>query len=221
MPVLLYAPADIAIKSLTRVFEHSSIPYELCHNKERCLELAARHTYSVILVIHVASLSELLDFHAEWKKTGSKAAFVVISKRQSGAERVQALQSGIKSYHITPFSYTQLIMDIAQYEYMTVLPEQSTSVQGLTINFLSRSVTYEGSYVSLTKKQFDLLSLFMRHPGQIFNRVQIWEQVWSNGEYPLANTVDVHVNRLRKSLPPGARGLIETVYGFGYRLRPR
>lgn len=221
MPILIHTPPGIAIKPLCKVFEHSGIAYDSCTNLERTLQLCAYNTYSALVVIHTDNLADLLEFHHKWRQLRKKCAFIVISKRQSGVERAHALNAGISSYHIAPFSYTQLVRDVAQHEYQQDNSSHIVETHGIEVDTVARSVQFNKKFLRLTRKQFDLLALLVRFPGQVFSRVQIWEYVWSDGEYPLANTVDVHVNRLRKSLPKEAADLIETVYGFGYRIRPR
>lgn len=221
MSILILAPTGIVVKPLCQVFEHSGITYDTCTTPQHCLQLYASGSYTAVIVIHTDTVQHLLEFHNQWKALRRKGAFIVVSQRQSGVERANALNAGINSYHITPFSYSQLVQDVAKYEYSQDCASHIIAAHGLEIDTISRSARFEDRFLRLTRKQYELLTLFVQYPGQVFNRVQIWERVWTSGEYPLANTVDVHVNRLRKALPVGFRDKIETLYGFGYRMRPR
>lgn len=73
--------------------------------------------------------------------------------------------------------------------------------------------TYDGAPLQLTHKEFQLLTLFARKPGRVLNREKIAEEVW--GGLAPGRTIDIHVSRLRRRLPPGA---ITTVIRVGYRL---
>lgn len=221
MALLLYAPSGIATSSLCRVFEHSGLSFDQVHTEEAFYAKARSLHYATVVVINVGKVENLLEVYEKWKKLRRQSAFVAISSRESGVERARALQAGITSYHIAPFSYTQLVTDIAQHEYIHGYDARIIEAHDLAVDIVSRAATYKGTYLRLTKRQFDLLYMLVCHPGQVFSRVQIWENLWNDGDYPLANTVDVHVNRLRRALPKEASCLVETVYGFGYRLKPR
>ena len=79
-----------------------------------------------------------------------------------------------------------------------------------------------GEEVALTQREFDLLLFLARHPGQVFTRDQLMEQVWRFSFYSDTSTVTVHIRRLRAKVErePARPRHIETVWGVGYRLRP-
>lgn len=85
----------------------------------------------------------------------------------------------------------------------------------LTLDLRTRRARAEGRTVDLTAREFVLLELFLRHPGQVLSREQILSHVWGYDFDPGSNIVDVYVRALRKKL--GARH-VETVRGMGYRL---
>ena len=74
-----------------------------------------------------------------------------------------------------------------------------------------------GERIALTLKEYELLKLFMEHPGRVFTRDQLLEQVWGFGYEGETRTVDVHIGTLRTKLG-GCGGYIETVRGVGYRM---
>jgi two-component system OmpR family response regulator len=89
----------------------------------------------------------------------------------------------------------------------------------LILDLRSRRVERGGSPVSLTPREFALLELFLRHPGQVLTRTQILGQVWRFEVDPGSNVVDVYVRYLREKLDrPGSPAVIETVRGVGYRV---
>ncbi|MCK4417963.1 MAG: winged helix-turn-helix transcriptional regulator, partial [Candidatus Latescibacteria bacterium] len=79
-------------------------------------------------------------------------------------------------------------------------------------------VTVEGSPISLTSTEFNLLRFLAQHRGKVFTRNQLLDNVWEDETFVIDRTVDVHIRSLRKKLDTGA-DLIETVRGVGYRLR--
>jgi DNA-binding response OmpR family regulator len=82
----------------------------------------------------------------------------------------------------------------------------------------SRVVTMNGEAVELTAKEFELLLLFMTHPGRVLSRRFILDQVWGHEFYD-ENNVEVYIRYLRRKLGDTEHELIETVRGVGYRLR--
>lgn len=92
--------------------------------------------------------------------------------------------------------------------------------KNLALSVRSREVTVLGSPLALTAHEFDLLCLLMQHPGKVFSRESLYEQVWRNGYYGEDNTVNVHISNLRKKIAavdPDTE-YIKTVWGIGFKL---
>jgi two-component system, OmpR family, alkaline phosphatase synthesis response regulator PhoP len=90
----------------------------------------------------------------------------------------------------------------------------------LVIDYEHQSVTLDNQPMSLTRKEYDLLSLLVRHAGEIIPRDALLLQVWGYGSDIRTRTLDVHVRRLRKKLGAYADQYIETIFGIGYRFQP-
>lgn len=88
----------------------------------------------------------------------------------------------------------------------------------LSVSFDDRLVFLDKQPMPLRRKEYDLLSLLVRHAGQVVPRGVLLSQVWGYGSAVRTRTLDVHVRRLRKKL--GSRAEIETVFGVGYRFQP-
>ena len=89
----------------------------------------------------------------------------------------------------------------------------------LVINSAKRTVYRQGKAIDLTAKEFDLLLHFAKHPGRVFSRAQLLDQVWGYGHEGYEHTVNSHINRLRAKLEinPSSPRYIQTVWGVGYR----
>lgn len=90
----------------------------------------------------------------------------------------------------------------------------------LVIDFEHQSATLDNERMPLTRKEYDLLSLLVRHAGEIIPRDALLLQVWGYGAEIRTRTLDVHVRRLRKKLGGYADQYIETIFGIGYRFQP-
>ena len=105
-----------------------------------------------------------------------------------------------------------MLPDVA---YGTVAGSVALKVGGLEVDPSEFTATYGGKRLRLTNKEFRLLTLFARHPGRLLTRDAIAAEVWGGEVH--GRTIDIHIARLRRRLPPDA---IETVIKVGYRLSP-
>ena len=90
----------------------------------------------------------------------------------------------------------------------------------LAVDFDQQSATLDTAHIWLTRKEYELLSLLVRHAGEIIPREALLMQVWGYGTEIRTRTLDVHVRRLRKKLGGYAGRYIETIFGVGYRFQP-
>jgi DNA-binding response OmpR family regulator len=90
----------------------------------------------------------------------------------------------------------------------------------LTIDYARRAVMLNGKPVQLTRKEYDLLEMLVRHTGEVATRERLLSMVWGYNNQVRTRTLDVHIRRLRKKLGPYAEQHIETIFGMGYRFQP-
>jgi DNA-binding response OmpR family regulator len=100
---------------------------------------------------------------------------------------------------------------------------ESLTIGPLTIDPDGRQVAVDGKPMALTAREFDLLLHFARHPGRVFSRAQLLDNVWGYGHDGYEHTVNSHINRLRSKIEPDPAQpkFIVTVWGVGYRLEQR
>jgi len=90
----------------------------------------------------------------------------------------------------------------------------------LRVDFARRQVWLDGRLLGMTRKEWELLSLLLRHAGAVVARQRLLEEVWGYRPDIRTRTLDVHIQRLRKKLGPAHEHLIETIFGVGYRFQP-
>ena len=90
----------------------------------------------------------------------------------------------------------------------------------LAVDFERQAAVLDGTLMALTRKEYDLLALLVKHAGEIIPREALLMQVWGYGGEIRTRTLDVHVRRLRKKLGGYADQYIETIFGIGYRFQP-
>jgi DNA-binding response OmpR family regulator len=146
----------------------------------------------------------------------SGAAIIVVTAYGEEADRVTALDAGADDYLVKPFGLSELLARIRAV-LRRVRPEGDVVRHGpLAVDLRTRKVTVAGQEVLLTPKEFDILECLAADPGRVQGRQEILEAAWDSNWYGPTKVLDVHVAALRRKL--GMPGLIETVYGRGFRL---
>ena len=149
-----------------------------------------------------------------WER--SRVAIIVVTARGEEPERVLALDAGADDYLVKPFGLAELLARIRAV-LRRVHPGGELLKHGpLTVDLRTRKVAVSGREIALTPKEFDILECLAADPGRVLSRQQILESAWDAHWYGPTKVLDVHVGALRRKL--GVPGLIETVYGRGFRL---
>ena len=145
----------------------------------------------------------------------------VIMATAKGTEydKIQGLDLGADDYLAKPFGVMELVSRVkAVLRRCRPQPVAVLRCGGLVVDEQEHTVTADGVRVVLTYKEYQLLRLFLSHPGTAFTRDQLMEQVWGMDFYGESRTVDMHIRTLRQKL--GVYGEhIETVRSVGYRWR--
>ena len=146
---------------------------------------------------------------------------IMLTARAEEGDKVAGLDAGADDYLTKPFSTHELMARIRAV-LRRKAPEaldSAVEVGALRLDPATRRVGRGGQEVKMGPTEFRLLHFLMKHPGRIYSRTQLLDQVWGDHVFIEERTVDVHVKRLREALTPiGCAPMIETVRGAGYRL---
>ncbi|MGB8967014.1 MAG: response regulator transcription factor [Candidatus Cybelea sp.] len=153
---------------------------------------------------------------------GVQTPILMLTARDGVEDRVAGLNCGADDYLVKPFVEEELIARIGAILRRGDRPLVGVvEVGALRIDLAARTVTYDGKPVVLGATEFRLLELLARNAGIALSRSQIVERIWDYDFDGSSNIVDVYVSQLRRKLKGlGASGIIETVWGIGYRLKP-
>jgi DNA-binding response OmpR family regulator len=144
---------------------------------------------------------------------------IVVSARGDEIDRVMLLEMGADDYVVKPFGFRELVarMHAVMRRSSSGVDDAATPivVGPLAIDRRSRAVTYEGAAVTLTPREYELLTYLAADAGSVKGRDQLMQDVWDVNWWGSTKTLDVHVGALRRKLHPD---LIETVRSVGFRL---
>ena len=185
-------------------------------------ELASVNDYDVVVLDWLLPDQDGIELCRRLRRRGFRAPILVTTARDAVAQRVAGLNAGADDYLIKPFAFAELLARI-QAILRRSGPTRSPllTVADLTLDTVSYQVRRGDSPVALTPKEYAILEVLMRHPGQLITRTQIAERVWDTEPDAVTNLVDVHVSHLRQKIDRGhAIPLIHTVRSFGYRIGP-
>lgn len=143
---------------------------------------------------------------------------IFLTAKASVADRVKGLRMGADDYLTKPFEIIELLARVESVLRRYHKTEQVLTEGDLVVDTASRTVTKKGETISLTKKEFDLLLLFVRNKNIALYRETIYERIWGGEYMGDSRTVDLHVQRMRKKA--GLEEQIQTVYRVGYRYCP-
>jgi len=191
------------------------------------LNRASNHAYQLIVLDLMLPGLDGLDLCRDLRSQSIMIPILMLTARSSELDRVLGLELGADDYLTKPFSILELqarVKAILRRSELTASPasndeDELIESQSLVIDVTRRSVFIDELPIELTAKEFDLLLHFARHPGHVFSRGQLLDQVWGYSHTGYEHTVNSHINRLRKKIEcaPDQAQFIETVWGVGYR----
>ena len=185
--------------------------------------LLQMNSYSVVLLdlmLPGISGEEVLK---EIRKRGSTPV-IVLTARDTIDDKVEYLKSGADDYITKPFNIQEVLarvlVQIRRNE--GAGEEENLCYQGMELDKTNFCVWIEGTELSkITKQEFSILELLLRHPKKVFSKEEIFEYAWEEAYMGETKTLDVHISNIRKKIKEVTKKeYIETVWGIGYRLHP-
>ncbi|MFG6119736.1 response regulator transcription factor [Thalassobacillus sp. B23F22_16] len=154
----------------------------------------------------------------------SQVPIIIISAKDEEVDRILGLELGGDDYLTKPFSPRELVArvkrQLTRWEVMNTntasAAKETLEVGELSLYMAERRAVWRGAEVEVTAKEFDMLKLLAQHPNRAFSREELLVQIWGEDYFGSDRAVDDLVKRLRKKL---ADFPLETVWGYGYRLR--
>ena len=195
------------------------------YDGEAGLAMALEHNPDLILLD--VMLPKLLGFDvcARLREKGSSVPVIILTAREEEEDKVRGLELGADDYITKPFSMRELMARVKANIRRTAMSQSGPAEGamaaggGLTHNPANNQVCQPDKPVDLTQREYELLTFLASHPGKVYSRIDLMEQVWNYGYVgDDVRTVDVTVRRLREKIEddPANPALILTRRGVGY-----
>jgi two-component system response regulator MprA len=204
--------------ALDRALRLDGYKVRLAQDGREALDLLADEPPDAVVLDVLMPAPDGLEVTRRLRAAGDRTPVLLLTARDAVPDRVRGLDAGADDYLVKPFALEELTARLRALLRRTGTPQAETlRYQDLRLDTGGHTVERAGRPIELTRTEFLLLELLLRHPRQVLTRGQIFEHVWGYDFGPSSNSLEVYVGYLRRKL--GEPRLIQTVRGVGYVLR--
>lgn len=186
------------------------------------LRLLQERDYDLVVLDRLMPGLDGAEVCRRLRAAGARTGVLMLTALGEVQDRLEGLEVGADDYLPKPYDPREVVARVQAILRRTGAradePGTRLSRGELVIFPARREVTWRGRPLTLTPKEFDLLLHLARHPGRVFSRDQLLEQIWGYDYEGDTRTVDSHVKNLREKLGPDGKALVVTVWGLGYKL---
>jgi DNA-binding response OmpR family regulator len=230
-PAILLVEDDPDLAALLRLhLEDLGFRCDHCVDGADGLARAQAGPYALVVLDGMLPTLDGLEVCKQLRATGSTTPVLMLTARGEEVDKVLGLEFGADDYVTKPFAVRELLARVKALLRRVELDRldgdraESGLAEPFTVGTLriepeKRRALLGGEPVELTAKEFELLTLFARHPGRVFPRMELLERVWGYTHEGYTHTVNSHINRLRAKIEPDPANprYVRTVWGVGYR----
>ena len=209
-------------ESIARALRYEGYAVDLAPDGVEALNLVRQDPPDLVILDLQMPRLDGLDMCRRLRAAGDSMPILVLTARSHVSARVNGLDAGADDYLVKPFALDELLARLRALARRAQPGDVAAvlRVADLVVDPAARRAVRAGVEIVLTRLEFDLLELLMRHHGQVLTRPQIVDSVWDLGTTSASNALDVHVAHLRRKTEAVAtERLIHTVRGVGYVLR--
>ncbi|MDR2127029.1 MAG: response regulator transcription factor [Prevotellaceae bacterium] len=197
---------------------------DVAYSAEQALQMKLEKYALIILDIMMGAISGLKM--AQIVKNDERTANIPIifcTAKESENDTVTGLNIGADDYITKPFSIREVIARVKSVLRRAAMRTQTTEAkeiryETLCVDIEKKCCTLDGKDIQLTKKELEILALFLKNTGKIFSREEILKRVWDEQVIVLDRTIDVNITRLRKKIKQYGKFIItRTGYGYGFK----
>jgi two-component system OmpR family response regulator len=221
MRILVVEDEDKVASFIQKGLEQSAYTVDWAATGEDGLEFARANEYQAIILDIMLPGKSGLEVVRDLRARGVTTPVLALTARAGLEDRVAGLDSGCDDYLPKPFAFDELLARLrALLRRATSQKTTQMEYAGILIDPVTRKVVRDGKPIELTNKEYALLEMLIRNPGQVYTRTSIMENVWGYDFDNASNVLEVYMNFLRKKIDQGfGKKLLHTVRGVGYVLR--
>lgn len=220
--ILLIEDDDATAAYVAKGLGEAGFTVDRATNGRDGLFLASDGSFDAIVLDRMLPGMEGMAVLGALRAAGIATPVLILSALATPEDRVRGLTSGADDYLVKPFTFAELLarlnLLLRRAGGSGPAPVTKLAVGELEMDLLARKVRRAGRAIDLQPREFRLLEYLMRHAEQVVTRTMLLEGVWDYHFDPGTNVIDVHISRLRKKIDEGARPMLHTVRGAGYRL---
>ncbi len=211
---------DNSIRNVLRMgLTAKSFAIDEADNGEMGSYLARINQYDVIIIDNVLPKKMGREICTDIRNAQIETPIIMLSGKSEVLTKIDLLNSGADDYLTKPFSFEELV---ARINAVTRRPHKMVDailkIADVKLNTATQEVSKKNKRVTLTRKEFALLELFMKHENKVISRAHIMEHVWNNQTDPFSNTIESHIMNLRKKIGDTKKRLIKNIAGRGYKI---
>ena len=220
MRILLVEDEPSAARMIAKGLRERAYAVDVAGDGEAALYQSEINDYDLILLDVMLPRRDGLEVCRSLRQAGLSTPILMLTARDTFADRVGGLDSGADDYLTKPFDFGELLARIrALLRRGPVLRSETVMVGDLSLDTRAHRVRRGDREINLTSKEYALLEYLARNAGQVVGRAQISEHVWDESFDPFSNLIDVYVQRLRRKIGDStSHKLIRTIRGEGYIL---
>ena len=219
--VVYYVEDDKNIRELTvYALGQGGIEARGCADDAEFRRACAERTPDAVLLDIMLPDTDGLKILARLRRTPglSHVPVMMLTAKDSEYDKVLGLDSGADDYIPKPFRMMELLSRIrALLRRAQIVNERRITIGDVCLDYDSLTVSRGNESQTLPRKEFYLLYKLLSYPGKIFTRIQLMDEIWGMESQSDDNTINVHINRLRKRFEDYPEFTIETIRGLGYK----
>lgn len=198
-------------------FERAGFAAEVTHDGQTGLERARALDPTLIVLDLMLPRLDGMEV-CNILRQESDVPIIMLTAKGKQPDRITGLESGADDYVVKPFDPDELVArSKAVLRRVEGTVQQTITFGSITLNETTQQVTVDSVPITLSRAQFTLLSVFMRHPDRVLSREKLIELAFRNDYDGFDRAIDTHIRRLRKLLHKDRFAPIQTVYGAGYK----
>ena len=197
--------------------EHGYHPILACDGLEALKLLDTHHVDLVILDIMMPGMDGY-EFTRQLRATDYTLPILMVTAKQLPEDKRKGFIVGTDDYMTKPVDEEEMILRIrALLRRAQIVNERRITIADVCLDYDSLTVSRGDESQTLPRKEFYLLYKLLYYPGKIFTRIQLMDEIWGMESQSDDNTINVHINRLRKRFEDYPEFTIETIRGLGYK----